>query len=234
MQHTDSSGNDLGATIQNVTKDNCEALCSTNPSCYGFTYNTINTPPTCQLKKSNMMESNSFDGVNLYVKNNNLLVNITNIEALNSKLIVLNQKIIEQLKDIQPNAIVLDSENKKKLIQAETVYNELLDEKNKIEKMKIEDRSINTESVFSKNNLNHQYAQYIFWIILVLLILLITFKTLLFPDSAADPLKFFFWVFISIFLFISTLYSYLPTGFLILCVIVSYICLGFTGILPLP
>lgn len=232
VQNTDFVGNDLGA-VQNTSANDCEALCSTNPACYGFTYDTKNN--TCYpKKKTNQHETITRDGVDLYIKNQNFQTKMDKIISLNSKLIIINQQIIDEINSIQLTVINLNSENTKKLEQATIIYTELIDEKNKIEKMKQENITIDTESEFSENNLQHQRAQYIFWILLSLIIFIITLKLVIFPDSTLNPLKFLFWIFVAAFIFISVLYAYLPSGFLILCVILAYISLGFMGIFPLP
>lgn len=232
VQNTDFLGIDLGA-VQNTSVNECQALCSTNPSCYGFTYDTKNN--TCYpKKKTNQIQTTTRNGVDFYIKNQDFQTKMNKIISLNSKLISINQKIKDQINSIQPTVIQLNSENTKKLNDATTIYNELIDEKNKIEKMKQENTTVNTESVFSENNFQHQIAQYFFWTLLSIIILLLTLKAVIFPNIISNPLKILFWIFLSFFIFISILYAYLPTGFLILCVILAYISLGFMGILPLP
>lgn len=233
IKNTDFSGNNL-AQGQNLSPEICEGNCDITSKCYGFSYDTRNNANICYAKSSEMSPTTSVNGVDLYVKNTDLEKSILIVESLNSKLIVINQQIIDQLNAIQPNIESIGSENKKKLEEALTIYEELLGEKNKIEKLKNEQQTVSIENSFSEKSLSHQYAQYIFWIILFCIIFLITMKFVLFPGSAINPLRFFFWLFVSAFLFVSVLFLYLPSGFMIFCTILAYLSLGFLGILPLP
>jgi len=230
IKNTDFPGNNL-VQGQNLSPEICEANCDITSKCFGFSYDSQNI---CYAKSSEMSPTKPVNGVDLYVKNRDLEKSILTIEYLNSKLIVLNQKIIDQLNAIQPNIDSIGSENKKKLEEALTIYESLLVEKNKIENLKNEQQTVSIENSFSEKSLTHQYAQYIFWIILFCIMFLITMKFVLFPGSAINPLRFFFWLFVSSFLFVSVLFLYLPSGFMIFCTILAYLSLGFIGILPLP
>lgn len=233
IKNTDFPGNNL-VQCQKLSPEICEGNCDITSKCFGFSYDTRNNANICYAKSSEMSPTTPVNGVDLYVKNIDLEKSILVVESLNSKLIVINQKIIDQLNEIQPNVDSIGSENKKKLEEAVTIYESLLVEKIKIEKLKNEQQTVSIENSFSQKNFTHQYSQYIFWIILFCIMFLITMKFVLFPTSEINPSRFFFWLFISSFLFVSILFLYIPSGFMIFCTILAYLSLGFLGILPLP
>uniref|UniRef100_A0A6C0LE08 Uncharacterized protein n=1 Tax=viral metagenome TaxID=1070528 RepID=A0A6C0LE08_9ZZZZ len=152
----------------------------------------------------------------------------------NEKLIELNNKIIELLKSTQTDVDSVQNENKKKLVEAQKMYVNLLQEKKKIQQLMEENLTVNTGKSFFETYFQYQYAQYLFWFFLLIIVLLITVTTIFFPNVEIKPLKIIGWALFVAFIIVSALYSYVPAGFLILCLIIAYICLGFLKIVPIP
>ena len=71
--NTNSDGNDIpNATSGSSTVEQCQAICSDNPECYGFTFDTRNDSNICTLKTSEtypVSEKQLLNGVNLFIKN---------------------------------------------------------------------------------------------------------------------------------------------------------------------
>ena len=154
---------------------------------------------------------------------------IPKLKSLNEKLISINKNIITQL-----GTIKLATDEPNKMGNLTRIHRDLAFEKEKIRKMQMESETINMEKVSLSKNVNHQYAQYLFWTIVAVVISFLTCRLLFFPTIPLNTKKFYFWVIVSSLLFVSALYSYTPTGFLILCMIIVYIALGFMKVLPMP
>jgi hypothetical protein len=159
---------------------------------------------------------------------------LTNLDILNSTLLDTNQKIVIQMKIIDPQTTSLKSEIKSKIKNLLQIYSELLVERKNIKRLQDEYETINMENVSQTKNVNHQYAQYLFWAIISVVVFFLTCRLLFFPNMQLNPRKFYFWAIILSFLFISGMYSYNPPGFVIFCTVVVYIILGFMNILPMP
>ena len=154
---------------------------------------------------------------------------IQTLHSINEKLISINKKITTQLGSIKQ---VTDEPNKMENLTS--IYRDLLFEKEKIRKMQAGSETINMENASQSKNVDHQYAQYLFWTIVAVVISFLTCRLLFFPAIPLNSKKFYFWVIVSSLFFVSALYSYMPTGFLILCMIIVYIALGFMKVLPMP
>jgi ribosomal protein L29 len=157
---------------------------------------------------------------------------IANLNILNEKLINLNQKITLQTNSLHLNNLTND--NKYKLDNVISMYGTLLREQSEIQQLRKDYATINTENLAQTRNLDHQYAQYLFWSIVSLIVVFLLCRLLFLPDLPLNSFKFFFWVIVLSLLTISLLYSYISTGFLILCLIIGYIFLGLMKILPMP
>jgi len=157
---------------------------------------------------------------------------IGRLNSLNEKLIKLNQKITLQINLEKENN--LTSENKTRLESVVKNYEVLLREQSKIRKLEENYTTIYAENNIQTRNVNHQYSQYIFWFIISFSVIFLFCRLLFVPSLPLNSFKFFFWVIILSFLAVSLLYSYISTGFLITCLIIGYIILGFMKILPMP
>jgi hypothetical protein len=191
----------------------------------------FNTKNTCFIKNNDALKTETAKNSIFYIKNKNIK---SNIIIYNEKLIELNQKIIELLKSMQSDVDSLQNENKEKLVQAEKMYAELLQEKKKIYQLMEENLTVNTGKSFFETYFQYQYAQYLFWFFLFIIVILIIVRTVFFPNIEITPLKIIGWSLFFAFIAVSALYSYVPAGFLILCLIIAYICLGFLKIVPIP
>jgi hypothetical protein len=172
------------------------------------------------------------DSKNYSVSRKEIQSSITNLNVLNEKLINLNKKITLQINSLHQNK--LTNENKEKVDNVISMYGSLLREQSKIQQLQKDYATINTENRAQTRNLNHQYAQYLFWSIVSFVVVFLLCRLLFLPDLPLNSFKFFFWVIVLSLLTISLLYSYLSTGFLILCLVLGYIILGFMKILPMP
>jgi hypothetical protein len=157
---------------------------------------------------------------------------ITNLNALNEKLINLNQKITSHLNSL--HLINSPNENTDKLDNVISMYGALLREQSKIKQMNEDYATIYTENYAQTRIVNHQYAQYIFWSIVSVVVVFLLSRLIFLPELPLNSFKFFFWVIVLSLLTISLLYSYISTGFLILCLVLGYIVLGLMKILPMP
>ena len=227
LDNTDSSRNNINS-IQNSSVNNCEAVCSANSACYGFAFDSNNM---CFIKNNSAFKTQTVEGSEFYIKNKNIQ---SNIVIYNEKLIILNQKIIKLLKSMQPDVNSLHNENKSKLVQAKKMSAELLQERKKIQDITDENLTITTGNNFFETYFQYQYAQYLFWCFLLIIVLLIILKSVFSPDVESNPVQFIGWSLLFAFIVITSLYSYVPAGFLILCLIIAYICLGFLKIVPIP
>jgi hypothetical protein len=157
---------------------------------------------------------------------------IDNLDLLNEKLLRLNKQMTGKLSEIQPGS--LQGENKSRLDTVISMYGILLKEQSKIKQMNNEYEYIYAENKSQTRNVNHQYAQYIFWSIVSFVVVFLLCRLFFFQSLPLNTFKFFFWVVLLFILSISLLYSYLSTGFLIVCLLLAYIILGFMKILPMP
>lgn len=166
--------------------------------------------------------------------NSEIKLNLVNLDVLNSTLLDTNIKIVNQMKEVKPETVMLKSEIKTKIENLLQIHRDLLIERNNIKNLQNEHETIYMNNSSQKKNVSYQYAQYLFWLILAGVVFFLMCRLLFFPDLPLNSKKFFFWVFILSFLFISGMYSYNPSGFLIFCTTIVYIILGFMKILPMP
>jgi hypothetical protein len=212
----------------------CEALCSTNSKCNGGTYQSSNK--VCWLTSSpaerNEMYSGRYAGYTAIIPQN--VQNAAVLQTLNQQLIGLNEKITTELTSLEPieqSDINAKNSQRGKLRE---VYNSLLYERMKIDKMQQEYKDI-TQS-YDDNSLyvTQTSALFLIWFLILIIILVFTIKLIFFPEFKMLGPKILFWIFIICILIILTVYMQLPSVFGMWFLLILMIILMKMKIIPQP
>jgi hypothetical protein len=212
----------------------CEALCSTNSKCNGGTYQSSNK--VCWLTSSpaerNEMYSGRYAGYTAIIPQN--VQNAAVLQTLNQQLIGLNEKITTELTSLEPieqSDINAKNSQRGKLRE---VYNSLLYERMKIDKMQQEYKDI-TQS-YDDNSLyvTQTSALFLIWFLILIIILVFTIKLIFFPEFKMLGPKVLFWIFIICILIILTVYMQLPSVFGMWFLLILMIILMKMKIIPQP
>jgi len=212
----------------------CQSLCSANSACTGATYQQ--SGKTCYLlaKVPNQKVglAKNFTGYTAIAPKGAIDTSV--LQSLNQQLIDLNGQISTELASLEPieqSDITSKNSQKGKLRE---VYNSLLDERIKIDKMQQEYKDI-TQS-YDDNSLyvTQTSALFLIWFLILIVILVFTVKLIFFPEFKMLGPKVLFWIFIICILIILTVYMQLPSVFGMWFLLIMMIVLMKMKIIPQP
>jgi len=224
--------------LQSMTADDCQALCSKTSNCnaYDLSYPDNNGNYKCTLYQGNVTalsgNANNYGCFQQVLSPDSTIEEtLKYLNKLNAELIIVNQQIHAQLSSLEPTAGNLAQENKNKLEDAKKRHMQLLQEQDNIYQMQQEYNTTSADKYNSMIFFKHEYAQYIFWFFLFCIIGFLTVKYVFFPTVTFNVMKFIFWSVFICFIIISIIFSNYPSGFLIMCVLVSLFVLFHMGII---
>jgi len=212
----------------------CQSLCSANSACIGGTYQA--SSKGCYLlanvPNSKVGLFKNYPGYTAIAPKGAL--NASVLQSLNQQLLILNSQISYLLASLEPiEQSDISDKNKQKGMLRE-VYNSLLDERIKIDKMQQEYKEI-TQS-YDDNSLyvTQTSALFLIWFLILVVILVFTVKLIFFPEFKMLGPKVLFWIFIICILIILTVYMQLPSVFGMWFLLIMMIILMKTKIIPQP
>lgn len=156
------------------TLEECKASCANSPGCSGATYNLKNGEAACMLRKGNgNIVIGSQNDVAIVPKGLNLLKIVENI---NDELTLVNKQI-QTLTTTMNAKFDLESEKiKEENIDLISQYKNLIGEREKIQIMLNEYKTLDAQQVEGELNISQNYYSFILLMILVILFIFMLYK----------------------------------------------------------
>lgn len=154
------------------TAEDCESMCLSDQKCTGATFN-----PDKQYCWARTGEGSVAAGLGSdYALIPKLRLNVMVLKQLNSKLLNINTKIANGLKQLIPDAQRSSSDKDQKQQELSRSYAALLKEQQELEVMLKEYQTLEEQLVNNELYVNQQNSSVKFWLLFALIILILTFK----------------------------------------------------------
>lgn len=211
----------------------CEASCKAFSQCIGATYINIQENHECFATTGSSGELvKSIPGVVAIVPSSTK--DAYTVQALNQQLIDLNGQISNLIDTTQPiEQAELNAKNNQKG-QLNNVYQILLDERRKIDKLQKEYKDITQRYDDNSIYVTQTSALFLIWFLILIIILVFTVKLVFFPEFKMLKFKVLFWIFIICLLIILTVYMQLPSVFGMWFALIMMIILMKLKMIPQP
>jgi len=212
------------------SEDECWALCSSDSACSGATYNSAKA--YCWTRSGNGAISVGSSTDNALISQ--LTQNMYNLQTLNNKLLKLNNEIILAQQNIASSQKPLQENNMNNKYNLQTVYEELLLDRENIEAMMQEYKTMDEKYDNTYIYVKQTNSVFILWCIFSGVFLFYTIKTLINPGFNVLHFRVIFWICIfSLFAIVSTHLNSTP-GFLLWGLIIAMVALMQMKIIPKP
>jgi hypothetical protein len=212
------------------SEDACKALCSSDPLCTGATYNSAKAYCWTRSGKGDV----SPDTPENYALISDISQNVNNIQKLNDRLTELNKKIENILTEIIPQHQQEIDEKNAKQTSLQTVYQELLADRQNIDEMIKEYKMIDQQYADNSIYVEQANSSHILWFIFAAIIVFYTLKLQFFPGVKSNPIRFIFWFCIAVLFAIVTTRINTAPGFFLWGLIIALVCFVQMRILPSP
>ena len=157
---------------QEPTAIQCQALCSTNASCSGATYNSTTT--NCSLRSGINTINTGLETDNAIVPE--LTLYISNLQMLNQTLMNINDKINSTINNIEPVAQKEQELTQQKRKELKKTYDYLMQERRNIDNMLRNNYSINQQIQNNSLQVAQSDIQYIMWTFIALISIVIVIR----------------------------------------------------------
>ena len=212
----------------NSSSSQCQALCSSNTSCTGATFNSISG--VCKLRKGDGLISDSASSdIAIVTKSKEQL---DNLEKINSQLIYINDQMVAITRRINPSVNENDSTivtNNNFLVTNNTA---LLAEQVKIKNMLNKFNDLDQEYNDQTLNVERNNARYYLWFIIMIVALILTSKFLFFPEARGDAFSIILWSIIIICIIIATLHLNNPVAYAIWITLIFLVLMMKAQLIP--
>jgi len=210
----------------------CEESCRANSQCIGATYVTAPSYSECLITTGStgtlFPHESSVAIVPPSVKDAHT------VQALNQQLIDLNGQISNLIEVTQPiEQAELNAKNNQKG-QLNNVYQILLNERRKIDKLQKEYKDITQRYDDNSIYVTQTSAIFLIWFLILIIIIVFTVKLVFFPEFKMLKFKVLFWIFIICLLTILTVYMQLPSVFGMWFALIMMIILMKLKMIPQP
>lgn len=221
------------AAMSGSSISECEASCKAFLPCIGATYVNIPEYNMCLATTGSGGELvKSIPGVVAIVPSS--AKDAYTVQALNQQLIDLNGQISNLIDTTQPiEQAELNAKNNQKG-QLNNVYQILLDERRKIDKLQKEYKDITQRYDDNSIYVTQTSALFLIWFLILIIILVFTVKLVFFPEFKMLKFKVLFWIFIICLLIILTVYMQLPSVFGMWFALIMMIILMKLKMIPQP
>ena len=211
----------------------CEESCRANSQCIGATYVTAPSYSECLIATGSSGELvKSIPGVVAIVPTS--VKDADTVQALNQQLIDLNGQISNLIDTTQPiEQAELNAKNNQKG-QLNNVYQILLNERHKIDKLQKEYKDITQRYDDNSIYVTQTSAIFLIWFLILIIIIVFTVKLVFFPEFKMLKFKVLFWIFIICLLTILTVYMQLPSVFGMWFALIMLIILMKLKMIPQP
>jgi hypothetical protein len=184
---------------KNDIKD-CVAMCSTDPTCKGATFNSEKKYCWTRSGDSSISDGLNTDSAIILTTSKDIL----NLESLNQQLIDLNTQIMELYKGVPSEKDNINSLS----VNGESLsenYNVLLKERSELKKLledyKTVDQEYNNQSIV----VDQSNITFYFWATIAVIVIGIVIKLFVFPEVETNAKSFVIWTSVLIFGVIATL-----------------------------
>ena len=204
----------------------CENMCAESDKCSGATFNSVNKYCWTRSGESDITVGNDNDYA-LITEEKSVL---STMKYLNNKLLELNVKMSEELKNINPEVKQQYEEKEEKNKELNTSYDILLKQKIALDEELQKYYSTLDDETNQSYFVNQQHLSYKFWMVITLLVLIITIQIMFGSQLSTDLLP--FWLIFASILIILAYNLTSPSGFLVFCMFLLFLFLYMTGNLP--
>jgi len=213
---------------RNSTTEQCKALCSSNKSCTGATFNNISK--VCKLRKGDgAISSGASSDIAIVTKSKQQL---DNLDKINSQLISLNNQMITISKRIKPsvskNESTLSTNNTNLMKNNESLLKEQVKIKNMLDQFNDIDQSYINQSL----NADQKNARYYLWLIIMIVFLILTMKFIFFPDARGNIVSIILWTIIIICIILATIHLNNPSAYSIWVVLIALVLMMKAKLIP--
>jgi hypothetical protein len=213
---------------RNSTTAQCQALCSSNKSCTGATFNSISK--VCKLRKGDgSISSGASSEIAIVTKSKQQL---DNLDKINSQLISLNNQMITISKRIKPsvnkNESTLSTNNTNLMKNNESLLKEQVKIKNMLDQFNDVDQSYINQSL----NTDQKNARYYLWLIIMIVFLILTMKFLFFPEARGNIISIILWTTIIICIILATIHLNNPAAYAIWVVLIALVLMMKAKLIP--
>jgi hypothetical protein len=195
------------------TQNECESMCSADAKCTGATFNPVNK--YCWTRGGDGKLAPGEDEDYALLTRQNAALGLTN--SLNDKLISINTKINNLLKEIEPYVDKEKQEVNTKHEQLDDSYKKLLDNKIAMEKQLQDYYSIEQQNEIQTLFVNQKNTLLRFWVLITCLVLIFTIRKIYGAETL--PFSIIFWLLVVIIMIILTYSLSSPSGFMMLLII---------------
>jgi hypothetical protein len=213
---------------RNSTFGQCQALCSSNNSCTGATFNNISK--VCKLRKGNGPISSGASSEFAFVRKS--IQQLDQLDKINGQLISLNDQMIAVEKRIKPSVnknMSTLSTNNNNLIRNNS---SLLEEQIKIKKMLDQFNDIEQNYISQSLNTDQKNAGYYLWLIIMIVALILTMKFLFFPDARGNLFSVILWSTIIICIILATINLNSPVAYAIWIILIALVLMMKANLIP--
>ena len=175
-----------GSSKMTDTVDECIALCESDANCSGATFNPTRS---CWIRQGEseitpgLMDDPNYSSDYAIVKK--LKYDMLSLKSLNSKLLTLNETIIDKIKLINPKIETYKNKEQINFKKIEDYHKVLLKHKNKISEKLNDYQDIESQYDNSSIYVKQQHWTYNIYVLLALIIIFITIKKLSEGDNTA-------------------------------------------------
>jgi hypothetical protein len=174
-----------GISSSNVSKmANCKALCASNKSCSGATYDTKTN--LCSIRTGDGGLVNSSKNTYALISQEKYLM--MNIKNINSQLININTQILNTINNGKP---VFETEYKLRSEKAQALINNyisLLQQKEKIYEIIEEQNTLDQSQIEGNIHINQNYYSFLFLLVLSIIFIIALYFLLKPKNSATSSL----------------------------------------------
>lgn len=211
-----------------ASKEECENMCANSEKCSGATFNPVKRYCWTRTGDSDITIGKDDD----YALITNQKAAVSVMKQLNQKLLDINQKITNELTNINPEVVQQYEEKNKKQQQLSVSYNQLLEQKIELDKQLQDYYSIQQEEDSQLMYVSQQNIYFRFWVLIMCLVVIIVIKRMFGLETAS--MSIIIWLMIIIVLIILTYSLRSPSGFIMWFIVIIAIFLMKTGNLPSP
>ena len=208
------------------TKEECEALCSSNSQCSGATFNPVRK--YCWTRTGDgKLTTGDPNNIALISKQKAAL---EELKAINKILLDLNDRIQEAIRKLKPYTEQVQEENDEKHNQLIIAYDKLWEQRIEMEKQLQDYLTISNEKTSSGLETDSGRVTYKFWALFAMILFIITLKSMIGGESL--PANVLFWIVMFILLIIMSFNLTTVSGFTMWFGFIIIIVLMRTGFLP--
>lgn len=162
---TGSAGESTAKTI-----NQCKASCTSNPNCTGATF----ISNTCSIRTGDSPIIPSTSESKAIVPKEKVL--LLKMENINYRLMNINNQIQKTIHSLEPSYDKYDKENEIKSIELSKNYDDLVEERNNIQKLIREYENLENTQKQGEIKINQNYYYYILYFLLAVIIVYFLYK----------------------------------------------------------